>query len=535
MPRSLLRWTLATPSPAGGAPTWRLTTAVRVFGLALLMGQVLDDGSLSAGVIVLMALAVVGTTCCACELHASRSTVPWIAVTEGLMVGVLVSTATGPVEPLLPYLAVPAVVAGISGGFAPTMNSWLTTVLAFTAADAAGLTPGATADRVGAALPWLFIGLGSGLLCAQRTRSLRRLEARQAPYFAAHRLVGQLHDLVRDLPGELDVTRQVGAIREAVHRALQVEPTVVVQGKGRRFETLSTRERLSASEEEVARLCTFYGQRVQRDDITAFPLRVGQHAFGAIVLGHWTPPSKQLADAVQQLLDEHAVALETALLVEDIRAIATNEERNRLARDIHDGVAQRIAALGYLVDDVSELTERPETTAAAEALRDEITELVRELRLSVLDLRHEVDGSDDLSGALSEYVRQLSAHSDLRVHLMLDEQSAQLSRRVTTEVLRVAQEAIGNVHKHAHAVNVWVRFSASGSNFRLAVEDDGVGAPTPRPGHYGLHTMRERAARIGATLDITPRHDGGTVVSLQSPQSTCPEGTHDAHQRLARR
>jgi len=535
MPGHLLRWSLSTPCPSVGAPTWRVTTAVRVFGLALLVGQVLDNGNLRAGVVILTSLAVVGATCCACELQASRSRTPWIAVTEGLMIGVLIGTAAGPVEPLLPYLAVPAVVAGISGGFATTTNTWLATVLAFTAARAVGLAPGMTADQVGPALPWLFIGLGTGLLGAQRTRSLRRLEAVQAPYVAAHRLVGQLHDLVRALPVELDVTHHGRAIEKAVVDLVHATPAVLVQGKDGRLEPLSNQEPLSSIEEEVGRLCVAHGRRVQRGDATAFPLRVGQHTYGAAVVGCWTPLLHQSSDSVQQLLDEHAVALETALLVEDIRTVATNEERNRLARDIHDGVAQRIVALGYLADDVSELTDQPEACVAAQALRGEITQLVRELRLSVLDLRHEIDGSEDLSGALSDYVRQLSAHSDLRVHLMLDEQRTRLSRRDATEVLRIAQEAIGNVHKHARAVNVWVRFSTSGSSFRLVVEDDGIGQVVSRPGHYGVHTMRERATRIGATFDITPRHDGGTVVSLQSAQPMLQEGHHDAHQRLARR
>ena len=132
-------------------------------------------------------------------------------------------------------------------------------------------------------------------------------------------------------------------------------------------------------------------------------------------------------------------------------------------------------------------------------------------------------------------MRELSTHSDLRVHLTLDEQSTQLSRHAETEVLRIAQEAIGNVHKHAHAINVWVRLSTDGSDFRLVVEDDGIGQATPRPGHYGLHTMRERAARIGAILEITARPDGGTVVTLQTRQPATQEGNNDDHQRLARR
>ena len=348
-----LPWS-STPAP-GSPHTWRVTTAVRVFGLTLLVGQVLDDGSLRATGVILMALAIVGTTCCAYELQTSRARMSWVAVTEGLMVGVLIGTAGGPVEPLLLYLAVPSVVAGISGGFVATTNTWLATVLAFTSAGAAGLAPGELDDQVGAALTWLLIGLGSGLLGAQQTRSLRRLEVAQAPYAAAHRLVGQLHSLVRSQSVELDVTHHGRAIQEAVRGLIHASPAILVRDANGRLEPVASTGALSTAEEEAGRLCVFYGQRLQRGDIAAFPLRVGQHVYGAVVLGGWSPLSQQHAEAVQQLLDEHAIALETALLVEDIRSVATSEERNRLARDIHDGVAQRIVALGYLVDDVSEL------------------------------------------------------------------------------------------------------------------------------------------------------------------------------------
>ena len=106
-------------------------------------------------------------------------------------------------------------------------------------------------------------------------------------------------------------------------------------------------------------------------------------------------------------------------------------------------------SLGYLADEVAALTERPAARQGAEDLRAEITRLIGELRFSVFDLRHEVDEAGGLSGALSEYVRELSTHSDLRVHLTLDERGARLPRRTEAELLRIAQEAIGNVHKHA--------------------------------------------------------------------------------------
>ena len=81
-----------------------------------------------------------------------------------------------------------------------------------------------------------------------------------------------------------------------------------------------------------------------------------------------------------------------------------------------------------------------------------------------------------------------------------------------------------------------MRLTVNGNDVRLVVEDDGVGGATPRAGHYGLHTMRERAERIDADLEVDARHDGGTVVTLRSrPTVTTTKGAPRHDQRLARR
>jgi len=122
----------------------------------------------------------------------------------------------------------------------------------------------------------------------------------------------------------------------------------------------------------------------------------------------------------------------------------------------------------------------------------------------------------------------------LRVHLSLAESGPPLPPRTATEVLRVAQEAIGNVRKHARADNLWVTLDSDGTSLRLEVADDGVGNAEPRDHHWGLQTMRERAATVGAQLAVTPRHDGGTVVSLRSPTTAPPEGDNaHGHHRAA--
>jgi signal transduction histidine kinase len=281
--------------------------------------------------------------------------------------------------------------------------------------------------------------------------------------------------------------------------------------------------------------CLDRGQATCAGRLVAVPLRAGGATFGVVLLEtlqEVTPAGLALA---QSGADEVAFRLETALLLDCVRCHATTEERRRLARDIHDGVAQRIVSLAYLADEIVAVAPGAEVAHLAEVLRAEVDKVVEELRFSVLDLRDERPGG--ASAALSEYVHELSRHSDLRVHLSLDERGARLSRRTEAEVVRIAQEAIGNAHRHAQAINLWVTLATDGADVRLVVEDDGIGHAGARAGHVGLHTMRERAARIAADLQIGERQDGGTVVTLrsQSSSTTVKERERDGDDRLARR
>ena len=274
--------------PARLAQSWRVTTAVRVFALALATGQVLDAGSLSSAGVVLLGLAIVGAACCGCELHGTRGRTPWVAIAEGVMVSLLIGSAGDAVEPLLVYLAIPAVVAGISHGRLATTNTSLASVLTLVAAVVAGLSRRARSGAaISTALPWLVIGLGAGLLAATQTRSLRRLEAAQAPYAAAHRLVGQLHTLVRELPMALDVATHATALQDCGPRTADADTL----GGARPHRRRTSRARathgspVAGDEEAAPSLRRSTGNASSAADAVAFPLRVGQHVFGAVVLG----------------------------------------------------------------------------------------------------------------------------------------------------------------------------------------------------------------------------------------------------------
>lgn len=511
--------------------TWRTTTAVRAFVLAFATGQVISESALARGGTDLALLLALTTGCCVAELHPHLRAARPMSYLEGVLTATLVLAAAPDARQLLVCLALPAVVAGIRHG----ARASVLTVAWSGAVVASPLVLLSVEALPADAWGWLVLGLGGGLLGSVESRSARREAAAQASYAAAHRLLGQLHSLVQRRAMDLDVTSLAGALRRHVEQMIDTGGcTVWVRLTTQDIELLSARG-AGHEDEELAGRCLGSGRAWSRAGVAVVPLRVADHVFGAVVARSRDKRRELPLALLQAQVDEHAIRLDTALLVDRVRASATDAERRRVAREIHDGVAQRVVSLGYLADELVDLASDPVVAQAAEDLRAEVTQVVGELRFSVFDLRQDLHATG-VSEALSEYVQQLSRRSDLRVHLLLDERGDRLPARVETEVIRIAQEAIANVDRHAVAVNLWVRFCTDANGLRLTVEDDGVGAALPRPGHYGMHTMRERAEHIGAELLIGPRPDGGTVVSLRSRTAGASrEDTSHDEPRLARR
>lgn len=515
----------SAPKPA--LQSWRTTTAVRVFALALATGTTLSNGVFvqSAPIIVVLVLAAAVTSLL--EWMNRNRPLHWHAVAEAAAVTALL-VATQSTSELGAYLAVPPIAAGVRHGLVTTLNVTLVSVLTVAATVAADPASDAL-RRSGDTVLWLAIGLGVGLLASLQSRSARTMTARQAPYVAAHELMERIHRLATSGRLGLDSTALASDLDAAMRRASGcARSTVFVVDPDDTLRPLN-------GGDDVARMAVEIdlSESERTPGAAVVPLRGSQQVLGYCVLvgvPRWTP---DLDERALEVADEFALRLDTAVLFDDVRALATSEERTRIAREMHDGVAQEIVGLGYIVDEIESMSDHEQTRALASELREEITRLVSEIRFSIFDLRHEVtDGR--LSSPLADYAREVSHATGLRVHLSLAESGPPLPPRTATEVLRVAQEAIGNVRKHARAENLWVTLDSDGMSLRLEVADDGIGNAEPRDHHWGLQTMRERAANVGAQLAVTPRHDGGTVVTLRSPTTAPPEGDNaHGHHRAA--
>jgi signal transduction histidine kinase len=249
------------------------------------------------------------------------------------------------------------------------------------------------------------------------------------------------------------------------------------------------------------------------------PLVAGVRTIGLVTLeadvAHAYPQA--VVARVTALARPAALRLEAALLFDEVRSLATNEERQRLAREIHDGVAQELVMVGYGIDNAKASLPEGAEEAAEElrVLRGEVTRVITELRLSLFELRSEVDRHGGLAAAIAEYARTVCTSAGLRLHLSIDDSSARLPAATEAELLRIAQEAITNARKHAGADNMWVTCAVDPPYAQIEVSDDGQGIADQRPeGRYGLAIMAERAERIRGRLEISPRHPNGTTVAV---------------------
>ena len=436
---------------------------------------------------------------------------------------------------LFPYLIAPSFAGGLIAGF-----------------SAAAVTPGFAAltllvgmafintdDTVfaGAVAQWIVLAAATSLLAAWIQRLLRP-GARPATledtsYAAAYRLLAQLRPVARQLSVGLDPVTIADGLLQTLRTAHEFDRgAVFVRTGASRLAPLSFlgTDRVEWDVDvtgEGVFADAWLSQRPQRltrqfggapGSALIIPLVIGLRTFG--IVGFETR-SRSLsgADAAHaaKVVEEAALRLETALLFDEVRGVATAEERRRLAREIHDGIAQELSYLGYFVDGLSATAgdEGMKMLPELQQLRQEITRIISELRLSIFDLRSEVDVHGGLGAALSEYVRSVGRQSGLTVHLSLTEATNRLPAETEAELLRIAQEAITNARKHASAENLWVTLEVDPPQALLRVEDDGRGLGKARTDSYGLQIMRERAGRLRTNVDVASRDPRGTRVEVR--------------------
>jgi signal transduction histidine kinase len=199
---------------------------------------------------------------------------------------------------------------------------------------------------------------------------------------------------------------------------------------------------------------------------------------------------------------------------------AAQEERTRIARDLHDSVTQSLFAATLRAEALSMAAggEAPGISAAAEDVRRLSRGALAQMRTMLLELRGDPVEEVPLQQLLRNLVETAQSRASVKVTLSLDEKSV-LPPRVHEAAYRIAQEALNNVAKHAKAQHAWVQLDVRPSHARLLIGDDGCGFDPARvaPDHFGLRSMRERAHDSGGKLSLQSPVGGGTTLSVDWP------------------
>jgi signal transduction histidine kinase len=458
----------------------------------------------------------------------TRLPAKWVAVGEAAITGMLIGSDLPSSAILLPYLLIPLLAAGCAGG--PRAVVWASLVQSLSLQ-----VPGAVGGHLGDApvaaqqwSPWLLTALGIGLLGARLRAGGRVRRGDDVSYEAARKLIGQLRSVAGRLPAGLDLVGMGEQILGDVDSHASAEWSILFVRAGSSDLVPLARnvpggvDSHAGAVQPLAAECLRTGRPAQRvvpsavapSHLLALPLVLEDRVLGVVVVAAVRPPESADVQGLMARVGQFALRLDTALAFDEVRSVATTEERRRVAREIHDGIAQDAAALGYLVDDLSAGAENAGQHDKLGHLRTEVSRLVSELRLSITELRSAPAPSQGLAPALAEHVRRVGSRSSMTVHLSLEETPHRLRPEVEAELLRIAQEAIANAREHSGADNLWVSCRVRPPVARLDVEDDGSWLGQRRDDSYGLRIMRERAESIDADLAITERVGGGTRVSV---------------------
>jgi signal transduction histidine kinase len=240
-------------------------------------------------------------------------------------------------------------------------------------------------------------------------------------------------------------------------------------------------------------------------------------------VGHFDGGSVELLDGLADVL---ALTVDNARWFGRLRSLGAEEERVRIARDLHDRLGQWLTYISLELERI--MTTEPARAESLNHLHGDVQAALDELRETLRQLRSGVSDDRPLAALGPDVVHRFAERNDLAATFTAVHPDERLPVPVENEVLRILQEALNNVDKHAKADHVDVVWDVRGGNFELVVSDDGRGfdsARGVRDSAYGLVGMRERADVIGARLTIESRPGEGTTVRVTAGSDRTEEVT----------
>ena len=260
------------------------------------------------------------------------------------------------------------------------------------------------------------------------------------------------------------------------------------------------------------------------------PITYGGRSIGRLYLtnkigeGEFSPDDQAL---VETFALHAGIAMENARLHEQVRRLAVVDERERISKDLHDGIIQNLYAVGLSLEDVPELMTADHGDAAARVERaiDAIHLTIQDMRNFIFGLRPELLSGSTLASGVAALVDEARHNTIIELDLQIAPDLGEPDPETTSQLLAALSESISNVMRHSRATSASINLTGldGGGGWELSISDNGVGfdpAKVRRLGHQGLANLRERVAALGGELDIASEPGAGTRVRIRVPQGT---------------
>lgn len=459
---------------------------------------------------------------------------------------VLALTVTGYwTSPLAFSLLTAVAVAGFARGFGFALR--VATVAVFAVSLPWALEPSFSGDDARISLQWTVEVLLVALVAGYARRISGEAEQRQSQAMIrlgrlsdANALLYQLHQVTQTLPASLDLDEVLDATLEQLAELFDYDSLaiLVLDDTDERWHTVRRDGGRPPTQLDTDVLPPPLGRALRLRGVVSEAnllasggpglsgsagsgLYAVLPARGAIIgllsiehgeAHHFTPRDIELLSG---FAEPAALAIDNGRWFSRLRTVGADEERTRIARDLHDRIGQSLAYLAFELDRIVKSVNKDETvTQPLNQLRADIRGVIGEVRNTLYDLRTDVTEAQSLPATLEAFLSRVRERSGLKVG-MRSQETGRLPILQERELWRVAQEAVTNVERHARATQVTITWRCDGRDALLEIADDGIGFPVGTAGRldsYGILGMRERAASIGATLTVDSQPGKGTRV-----------------------
>lgn len=471
---------------------------------------------------------------------------------EAALVGIA-AAATGYFEsPIAFSVLTPIAVAGFRSGFGPALR------LAAAVALAIGIPSIATGpsfqDDVRLVAQWAVELFLVAIVAAYARRISGDADARQALALDrmgrladANELLFSLHQVAQELPASLDLDEVLESTIERLQDLLAFDSTAILlyeptdgswtvaRRYGARLPGALPASDLPPPVQRAARgllpvvevpdLLRAQGPGLSNTAASGLyaPLRARGAIAGVLAIerDRIDPFTERDVELLAGFVEPAALAIDNARWFSRLRTVGADEERTRIARDLHDRIGQSLAYLAFELDRIVRKDDRGDrVTSDLTGIREDVRGVVREVRDTLYDLRTDVSDERTVPAVLEEFAQRVRDRSGIELRLRSDE-TGRMPRLQERELWRIAQEAITNAERHSHGSRIDIYWLSDGREAVLEVRDNGTGMPIGAAGRmdsYGMLGMRERAASIGARLavDSIPREGVTVRVSLRA-------------------